>query len=242
MYVNVATTADGKLSPANRHFEPFSTKRDHALLLQLRAGADAVMSGARTVDSVPINLGPGPKKYRDLRLKRGLPEYNLRIIVSGAASINPNAEIFKHRFSPIIILTTERADKKRVAVLRDLGAEVAAFGKHELDFPGALLWLREKRGIKRLLCEGGGEVNSALFRAGLVDEVYQTLCPLIFGGRDAPTMADGEGIEKLSDAIQLKMKSLKRYGDELYLIWKVASEMKVRRVGGRGGPNSNCAP
>lgn len=221
VYVNVATTADGKLAPANRRFEPFSTKRDHDLLLELRAQADAVMSGARTVDSVPVNLGPGPKKYRERRVKRGLPEYNLRIIVSGAASIDPGAEIFKHKFSPIIILTTERADKKRVAVLRALGAEVAAFGTEELDFPGALRWLRAKHGVKRLLCEGGGEINSALFRAGLVDEVYQTLCPVIFGGRDAPTMSDGEGVEKLSDAIQLKMKSMKRHGDELYLVWEV---------------------
>ncbi len=221
VYVNVATTADGKIAPANRHFEPFSSKCDRQLLLLLRSQADAVMSGARTVDSVPVNLGPGGKKYRALRLQRGLSEYNLRIVVSGAASIDPGAEIFKHQFSPIIILSTERADKKRVAVLHKLGAEVVAFGEQELDFTSAFRWLREKRGVKRLLCEGGGEINAALFRADLVDEVYQTICPLIFGGFDAPTMADGEGIEKLSDAIRLKMKSMKRHGDELYLVWKV---------------------
>ena len=221
VYLNVATTADGKIAPANRRFEAFSTPRDHDLLLQLRARADAVMSGARTVDSVPVNLGPGSAKYRRMRVKLGLAEYNLRVIVSGSASIDPNAEIFKHKFSPIIILATERADKKRVERLSKLGAEVAIFGKKDLDFARALRWLREKRGVKRLLCEGGGEINAALFRAGLVHEVYQTLCPVIFGGRDAPTLADGEGIEKLHDAIRLKMKAMKRHGDELYLIWDV---------------------
>ena len=219
--LNLATTADGKIAPANRHFEPFSSPRDHDLLLKLRAMADAVMSGARTVDSVPVNLGPGPSKYRRMRVKNGLPEYNLRIVVSGSASIDPNAEIFKHKFSPIIILSTERAPKKKIERLRKLGAEVAIFGKTDLDFPKALRWLREKRGVKRLLCEGGGEINAALFRADLVHEVYQTLCPVIFGGRDAPTLADGKGIEHLSEAVRLKMKSMKRYGDELYLIWDV---------------------
>lgn len=219
--LNVATTADGKIAPANRHFEPFSSPRDHDLLLRLRAGADAVMSGARTVDSVPVNLGPGPAKYRRLRVKNGLPEYNLRIVVSGSASIDPNAEIFKHTFSPIIILATGRASKKKIERLRKLGAEVGMFGRSDLDFPKALRWLREKWGVERLLCEGGGEVNAALFRAGLVNEVYQTLCPVIFGGRDAPTLADGRGIKQLSGAVRLKMKSLKRYGDELYLIWDV---------------------
>src|SRR6266567_3020670 len=83
-FLNVATTADGKLAPANRHFIPFSSKRDQELLLELRTRADAVMAGARTVDSFPVNLGPGPKRFRELRLGRGLAEYNLRVIVSGA--------------------------------------------------------------------------------------------------------------------------------------------------------------
>lgn len=220
VYLNLATTADGKIAPANRKFEPFSSQRDHDLLLRLRSQADAVMSGARTVDSVPVNLGPGGKKYRALRKKNGLSEYNLRIVVSGSASIDPNAEIFKHKFSPIIILATERASRKRIARLEKLGAEVAIFGKIELDFTQALRWLRQKWNVKRLLCEGGGEINAALFRAGLVNEVYQTLCPVIFGGRNAPTLADGKGIEKLSDAVRLRMKSMKRHGDELYLVWE----------------------
>lgn len=221
VYLNVATTADGKIAPANRRFEPFSSPRDHDLLLKLRTSADAVMSGARTVDSVPVNLGPGSAKYRRMRLENGLPEYNLRIIVSGSASIDPEAEIFKYNFSPIIILATQRAPKNNIERLRKLGAEVAIFGKVDLDFPKALRWLREKWGVKRLLCEGGGEINAALLRAGLVNEIYQTFCPVIFGGRDAPTLADGKGIEHLSDAVRLKMKSMKRHGDELYLIWDV---------------------
>jgi 5-amino-6-(5-phosphoribosylamino)uracil reductase len=60
-----------------------------------------------------------------------------------------------------------------------------------------------------------------LFRAGLVDEVHVTLCPLIFGGRNAPTMADGHGVEKLADANRLKMRSLQRIGDELFLVYQV---------------------
>src|SRR5688500_10807482 len=99
-FINVAMTADGKIAPANRQFVPFGSKGDHGLLRELRATAAAVMSGARTVDSFPVNMGPGGKKYRDLRLKRGLAENNLRIIVSGSGSINPEAEIFKHKFSP----------------------------------------------------------------------------------------------------------------------------------------------
>ena len=221
VFINVAMTADGKLAPANRRFVPFGSKRDQTLLLELRAEADAVMSGARTVDSSPVKLGPGPEKYRQMRLKKGLAEYNLRLIVSGSGSINPHAEIFKHRFSPIIILTTQRASRRHLARLRQLADEVKIFGQRKINFVRALRWLREKWNVKRLLCEGGGEVNGALFRAGLVDEVYVTVCPLIFGGRAAPTLADGEGADTLVGATQLDLRSLKRIGDEIYLVCRV---------------------
>src|SRR6476660_8907751 len=124
VFVNVATTADGKLAPANRHFVPFGSKRDQELLLELRASADAVMSGARTVGPLPVNLGPGPAKYRKQRLKKGLPEYNLRVVISGSANLNPRAEIFRHRFSPIIVLVTRRAPESKVRQLRQVADEV----------------------------------------------------------------------------------------------------------------------
>jgi len=220
VYINVATTADGKLAPTNRHFIPFGSKRDQELLLELRANADAVMSGARTVGPMPVNLGPGPAKYRKMRLRKGLPEYNLRVVVSGSANLNPRAEIFRHRFSPIIILVTRRAPESKLRRLREVADEVKAFGDKELNFTEALRWLREKWGVKRLLCEGGGEVNAGLFQEGLVDEVYHTLCPLVFGGRNAPTMADGRGFPALARTARLRLKSLKRVGDELFLIWR----------------------
>ncbi|HTD68295.1 MAG TPA: dihydrofolate reductase family protein, partial [Candidatus Limnocylindria bacterium] len=82
-------------------------------------------------------------------------------------------------------------------------------------------WLHKEWNVRRLLCEGGGELNGALFRADLVDEVYLTLCPKIFGSREAPTMADGIGVGSLGEAIPLKLKSSQRIGDELFLIYSV---------------------
>ena len=151
VFLNAAMTADGKIATANRAISTFGSKRDHDHLFELRATADAVMSGARTVDSNPVDLGPGALKYRRLRIRRGLAEYNLRILVSGSGSINPDAEIFRRRFSPIIVLTTARADKTCLAKLRELATEVKICGKREINFARALHWLREKWKVKRLL-------------------------------------------------------------------------------------------
>lgn len=221
VYINVATTLDGKLAPASRKFVPFGSSRDRTLLLDLRARADAVMAGARTVDLMPVNLGPGPASYRRLRVARGLAEYNLRVVVSGSGTLNPKAAIFRHRFSPIIVLACGLASERNLRRLRAVADEVQVFGNEEIDFPAALAWLRERWTVNRLLCEGGGEVNDGLFRAGVVDEVYLTLCPLIFGGRDAPTLAGGRGVDDLADATRLRLKSARRVGEELFLVYRV---------------------
>jgi riboflavin-specific deaminase-like protein len=216
----MAITADGKIATANRAVSSFGSRRDHDHLLELRATAHAVMNGAGTVNANPINMGPGPRKYRQMRTRRGLAEYNIRVIVSRSGSVNPKAAVFKHRFSPIIILTTESADLRKLNALRGLATEIKACGYREIDFRNALGWLREKWKIKRLLCEGGGELNDALFRAGLVNELNLTICPKIFGGRRAPTIAEGAGVLKLSDAAKLKLKSMKRVADELFVVYE----------------------
>jgi len=220
IFINMAMTADGKIATANRKISSFGSERDKRHLLKLRATADAVMAGARTIDLNPVNLGPGGPGYRKLRQKRGLAEYNLRVIVTRSGSVNPQAEIFKHRFSPIIILTTDSAGVKRLTNLRRVADEVHLCGKQEIDFVKALQWLRAKWGVRRLLCEGGGQLNEALFRAGLVDELCLTVCPLVFGGREAPTIADGQGASILAEATMMELKSARRYGNEMFLVYR----------------------
>ena len=112
VFVNMAMTADGKIATANRAVSSFGSQRDHNHLYELRATADAVMSGARTIELSHATMGTGAARFRRLRRANGLAEHNLRVIVSGSGSIDPEAEIFRHRFSPIILLTTERASKK----------------------------------------------------------------------------------------------------------------------------------
>jgi len=215
----MAMTADGKIATANRAVSTFGSKRDHEHLLELRASADAVMAGAATVNAAPINLGPGPLKFRRRRLKTGLAEYNLRVIVSGSGSLNPDAEIFRKKFSPIIVLTTQRISGKKLKQLRAVANEVKICGKTEINFRAALRWLQTRWNMRRLLCEGGGELNDSLFRAGLVDEIHLTICPKIFGGREAPTIADDLGAESLSQAVKFRCTSARNINGELFPVW-----------------------
>ncbi len=156
VFVNMAMTADGKIATANRSVHAFGSKRDLAHLYELRATADAVMCGARTVEISESILDNGGEKFRRCRLKHHLAEHPARIVVSGSGSIDPAAKIFQTRFSPIIILTTARASASRLRQLQKLADEVKICGRKEINFRLALEWLRAKWNILRLLGEGGG--------------------------------------------------------------------------------------
>jgi 2,5-diamino-6-(ribosylamino)-4(3H)-pyrimidinone 5'-phosphate reductase len=222
VFSNFAITADGKIAFAGSEFVPFGSKHDREHMLELRATADAVMAGARTVEASGAIMGSGGKKFQRMRLARGLSEYHLRVIVSGSGSMNLRADIFKHRFSPIIVMVSERASEEQLRQLRGVADEVMVFGKTEVDLVAASRWLREKWKVKRLLCEGGGALHNAMIRAGLLDELNLTMCPMIFGGRTAPTIAEGTGFAKLADAARYRLKSATRIGNELFAVFTKA--------------------
>jgi 2,5-diamino-6-(ribosylamino)-4(3H)-pyrimidinone 5'-phosphate reductase len=94
-------------------------------------------------------------------------------------------------------------------------AELVQMGDDNVAMPELLAWLHE-RGVRTLLCEGGGQLVAQLYAARAVDELYLTVVPRILGGDDAPTLVGGRGFapDEIPDA---KLASLEQIGDELYL-------------------------
>lgn len=214
--INMSMSADGKIANQSRSIHTFGSARDLRNLYQLRATADAILSGARTIEDTGATLGNGGETFRRARLRDGLTEYPIRVVVSGRASISPEAPIWKHRFSPILVSVQSNAPVSRLRRLQEMADAVHVSEGSALDVASLLRWLRVERGVTRLLVEGGAEVNGAFFMAGLVDEVHLTLCPIVLGGRTAPTLADGEGLP-LDRAFGMTISRCKRVGQEVFL-------------------------
>jgi riboflavin-specific deaminase-like protein len=222
--VNMAMTADGKIATANRQVSSFGSAQDLENLYALRATADAILCGARTVDLNAVSLGSGGRKFERARQRRGLAKQALRIVVSGSGSINPRAHIFTTDFAPLILVTTERAGKAKLKQLSALADLVCVCGKTRVDWLALLQWLRGHFNVRRLLVEGGGELNAELFRANLVDELNLTICPKLVGGRLAPTIADGPNPVALAEATELRLHRQRRVGEELFLTFRRVAE------------------
>ncbi len=139
--------------------------------------------------------------------------------MSGSGTISPNARIWSQRFSPIILLHFG-SGKPKLNALQQLADHVWLCGREEVDLSQALELLASEFGVRRLIGEGGGELNDALFRGGLVDELRLTVCPFLFGGRAAPSIADGLGFPNLRKAARFRLHSCRQWGDELYLVYR----------------------
>ena len=219
--INMAMSADGKIASPDRQLISLGTKQDHDHLLKLRSTVDTVMCGSRTIESGNITMDAGGKKYEQKRVSNGLDKQNLRVLISGSGSIKTTAKIFQNRNSPIIIFVSKQAPSKHLEKLKKVANEVIVYGNKTVSLGQSLKYLSQKWNSKRLLCEGGGELNFALIRLGLVDELHLTICPRLLSGHNSPTIADGIGFSRLNKAAKLKLITQKRIGDELFTTWKI---------------------
>lgn len=223
VFLNLAVSADGKIASADRSITTFGSAHDLAHLYELRATADAILCGARTVEETGATLGNGPDPdgtIRRRRLRRGLPAFPVRVVVSGSGSMTRSAPLWSAQLGPLIVLTGSRTSRSARDAFRTLGAEVWCSPRTEINFTDALARLHRERGIRRLLCEGGGQLNAALLEADLVDELHLTHCPLILGGRTAPSPFDGTGFAQLAQATGWKQIQTRRIGDECFAVYQ----------------------
>lgn len=218
--VNMAMSADAKIATSSRSIHTFGSPRDSRHLHELRAGADALLCGARTVEETGATLGNGGDEFTRARIASGLAPHPIRVVVSGSASFSPKANLWQHRFSPIHLWMSGSAPAHRAQTLGLLADQVFVPPGDTVDLHAGLVSLARDFNVRSVMVEGGGGLNDSLFQAGLVDELHLTWCPLIFGGALAPTLSDGAGIEHLADAARFHLTSCERAGDEFFLVYR----------------------
>lgn len=215
--LNYALSLDGKLSTEQRDPVRFTSRIDRGLMDEIRADADAVLIGAGTLraEDPPVRIRAA--RRRNERRRAGKSPHPVSVILSRSMRLPRIGRFWEDGQVERIIATTRQSKDEQVLPFRDL-AEVVRAGRTTVDLHELCRMLAD-RGIGRLLVEGGGEVNMAFWEAGLVDEVYLTLCPVVIGGRNAPTAADGTGFA--SDSFRrLRLIESRRVGQELFLRYR----------------------
>lgn len=212
--VNMAISADGKISSVRRETFSLGSREDRYLMDVLRARSDAVIVGARTLSLDGWAIRVRDAELRQKRRVRTGEPHPLNVVLSTRLDLKSGSQFFTHPRTKRLVMTTRAAPDKRLRSFAKT-ADVIVFSTKRVS-PAAVLKNLSERGLKRVLIEGGGELNFSFFKANLVDEIYITVTPKILGGATAPTAVDGAGF--LRDAQkQLTLKSCRRRGDEIFL-------------------------
>jgi riboflavin-specific deaminase-like protein len=184
---NFAVTVDGRAAIEGRS-GPIGSDTDTEVLHLLRTQADAVMIGAGTMRTERYGRVVPDPELRDLRERsEGLAPDPLAVIVSGSLELPWDAGLFTCGFGTVLILTSSDGPvpetKTPVRVDRHTSGE-------GVDLISTLRELRQERGVRSVLCEGGPRLHANLIERGLVDELFVTTAPKLAGG-DAPSMLEG---------------------------------------------------
>jgi diaminohydroxyphosphoribosylaminopyrimidine deaminase/5-amino-6-(5-phosphoribosylamino)uracil reductase len=182
--LKLATSLDGRIATASGESRwitgPAARERAHLL----RATHDAILVGTDTV------LTDDPQLTCRLP---GLGDRSpVRIVIDRLLRIPSTARIVADaRHVPTWVVTLRSAELSRQKSLRDAGVEVIAADPNAagaIDLATAVGALG-KRGLTRLLVEGGGRLAAALLRAQLVDRLIWFHAPLLLGGDGVPAVA-----------------------------------------------------
>ncbi|OLT13267.1 hypothetical protein BJF78_22265 [Pseudonocardia sp. CNS-139] len=168
--VNFVSSADGAAAVEGRS-GGLGSPADRRVFRMLRELAEVVLVGAGTVRA---------EDYRGTRRPtRGRDTFPPVAIVTGSADLDPESRCFTDTHVPPIVLTGAGAPRARRDRLAAAGADVVVLER--LD-PESVLAELGRRGLHRVLCEGGPSLFGDLVTADAVDELCLTLAPLLAGG------------------------------------------------------------
>jgi len=194
--LSAAMTIDGKI--ASKMGDPdLSDEEDWREVHKLRTQMDAIMVGKGTI------LKDNPK----LHIKYFKHKGYYRIIVDSTLSIPINSNVidFKPEIYPTILCTTENAPLDKIKEFESKNVAVLKVGaKDQVDLKKLMLLL-SKKGIKSILLEGGGNLNWSFIKDDLVDELRLTIAPWIIGGKEAISLIEGEGFDKMIQGRKFKL-------------------------------------
>lgn len=215
--LNMVSTADGRATVEGRS-GPIGNRADRELFHALRTAVDAVMVGAGTVRVERYRRLVRDERARQTRRRRGLEEEPWACIVSGRLDLPADLPILTDPGARVAIVTSSAAS------LPDTEARVEYVrcpADGQIDLPGALAQLRERLGIRTLLCEGGPHTNAQLLAECLVDELFLCLAPKLAGGDltdEALRILAGPSIEP---PLQMSLVSAFEHESHLFLRYRI---------------------
>ena len=213
-------TADGKIADYQRRAARFGSANDKAHLEEQVSLADGVLFGAGTLRAYGTTMPVSNSKLLQARAERSQSAQPVQIVVSASGNLNPQWRFFQQPIPRWLLTLPDGAKlwQGKSEFEQILVSQQTQPGRGLIDWESLFSQLK-KLGLNRLAILGGSELFTSLLRLDLIDELWLTICPTIFGG-DAPTPVGGRGFTQ-SQAKKLKLLELKQIEQEVFLHYLV---------------------
>jgi riboflavin biosynthesis pyrimidine reductase len=189
---NMVASADGRATMDGASAK-LSGPADRILFHALRGQVDAVLAGTGTLRVERYGRLIRDPERREARRARGLQP------------------------DPLAVVLTRSGDLPDIGMLTDPEQPREIFVGEDAEPAGALRRLREEHGVRSLLCEGGPSLLGSLLSAGLVDELFLALAPLVAGGHGPTTVAG----PPLHPPVTMKLLHLLEHQDMLFMRYRI---------------------
>ena len=187
-----------------------SSDEDIKRMYELRNSCDAVIIGIGSV------LSDNPKLT--VKEKYVLKPNNPIRIVLDSKCRTPTGYLVVDNKSKTFIVTTEKSSNIYGDNVEIIQCKKDGSGKVDLR---ELLYLLYKRGIRKIMVEGGGTVIWNFLINSLVDDIFVYVAPIVIGGRATPTMVEGEGIKNENCLVKLDLITYDKLGEGILFHYKI---------------------
>ncbi|WP_413854145.1 bifunctional diaminohydroxyphosphoribosylaminopyrimidine deaminase/5-amino-6-(5-phosphoribosylamino)uracil reductase RibD [Candidatus Ruminimicrobium bovinum] len=206
--VKTAMSLDGKIASYTGDSKWISNEKSRSFVHKLRTNFDAILVGTNTVlKDNPVlsshNKGKNP----------------VRVVLDEKLKTPSNYNVVDGKI-PTIILYDENIKKTPVYLNKSCIKLVPInFNKAKKDF-NIVIEKLNKMALKRILVEGGGEINASILKTGKVNEVIIFIAPIIVGGRTAKTFVEGAGAKFIKDSLKFKKINIKKFDNDVVIFAK----------------------
>ena len=206
--LSAAITLDGKIGQRNNKVV-LSSKSDKIRVHKLRSKFDAILVGKNTVEQDdPL-----------LTVRHAKGKNPTRIILDSHGTIKNTSKIIKTAKNiPTIIVTSQLVSKRNFSRLKNLPLDVIVCGKNQVDVR-KLVPILCKKGIKKILVEGGGTLNLSFLKNNLINEIIVTVTPFVLGSENSVNLFEGI-LKPTKNLSSFKLKKVQKNTNEIVLNYK----------------------
>ena len=208
--LKTATSIDGKIACKTGHSKWITCDSSRELVHKMRGLSDVVLTGIGTV------LADNPLMTDRREDARRQPH---RVVLDSSLKININANIVNSAdISPVIIYTSEKADKEKLSMLSDKNIKVITVSDNAgmLDLNEIMHSLYDA-GYMNIFVESGSRINGSFFFFFLVDKLEAFIAPKIIGGKDAISSIGGAGIDNMEQVLSFKDYNITKSGSDILI-------------------------